>query len=122
MGFFVPYLLSSAGQTSVVRLRCGGHSSQPCECRPRCRLEVRVQDDWANADRFSTGAAFHVMDDCPEVAHSFARLYNACQVSRCITILPVEDAIFDNAAPVAFAAAELLGWPKFQDNDPNGNV
>jgi hypothetical protein len=43
-------------------------------------------------------------------------------VSRCIIMLPVEDAIFGNAAPVALALAELLGWPKFQDNDPNGNV
>ena len=80
------------------------------------------QADWAYADRFSSGAAFHIMDDCPEVAKSFAELYNGCQVSRCIVRSPVEDAIFANIAPVAFAAVGLLGWPQFRDIDANGEI
>jgi len=81
-----------------------------------------TQADWAYADRFSTGAAFHVLDDCPEVAQSFAELYNACQVSKCIIRSPDEDALFGNVAPIAFAAAELLGWPKFRDIDPDDDI
>ena len=80
------------------------------------------QADWAYADRFSTGAAFHTMDDCPEVAKSFSELYNGCQVSKCIIRSPVEDAIFGNVAPIAFAASELLGWPQFRDIDPNSDI
>ncbi|KAF4415826.1 general amino acid permease [Fusarium acutatum] len=80
------------------------------------------QADWAYADRFSTGAAFHVMDDCPGIAQSFSNLYNNCRVSKCIIRSPVEDAAFGNLAPIAFAATELLGWPKFRDIDPSNDI
>ncbi|KAM0293191.1 hypothetical protein ACHAPM_011642 [Fusarium culmorum] len=80
------------------------------------------QADWAYADRFSTGAAFHVMDDCLEIAQSFSELYNACQVSKCITRSPIEDAVFGNVAPITFAAAEVLGWPKFRNINPSDDI
>ncbi|EXK24149.1 hypothetical protein FOMG_19110 [Fusarium oxysporum f. sp. melonis 26406] len=84
--------------------------------------KLMEQADWAYADRFTTGAALHVMDDCPDVARSFSKLYNNCQVSKCIIRSPDEDAAFGNLAPITFAAAEILSWPKFQDIDPSNDI
>ncbi|KAI2615344.1 hypothetical protein GGR54DRAFT_632228 [Hypoxylon sp. NC1633] len=76
--------------------------------------------DFAYTDKMGSG--FTVEDTSPAVADEFAKIYNASGVSRCAVKSVSEYAIGINPKFPIFPACELLGWPKFQDIDIEGEL
>jgi hypothetical protein len=77
--------------------------------------ELVANADLAYIHCFDYG--FIVDDSSPMVANSFAEIYNASHVSRCVIKPAVQYAVELNPFFAVFAACELLGWPNFRDID-----
>ncbi|KAK4935626.1 hypothetical protein LTR10_023349 [Elasticomyces elasticus] len=82
--------------------------------------KLLAQADQAYTDKLGPG--FVVDDSSTAVAEGFAELYNASGISKCNVMPAAELGSFSSPMFAILAVSDLLGWPKYEDIDIEGEL
>ncbi|KIW12476.1 hypothetical protein PV08_09753 [Exophiala spinifera] len=121
-----PWFLETSGingeQVTTCQLIIHSYEPKNVTCRLHEGTDPKLlqQADQAYTDKLGVG--FFADDSGPAVAEGFAKLYNASGLSKCDIVSPEQLAAMSVPNFPLLAVSDLLGWPDYEDVDPNGEL